>query len=250
MPGVSINVGWYRRSFSNILTRGGNYRRQVFVNRERDIQNDYRGIDVVSPFNGEVFTVYDLKDPAELAFEDNFYTNAPESRRVYNGYEASLNARLPGGGTLITSVTTQAHAHPGVRPGRRPERIAVLRSVQSAVALRPRRLQERFQGRRLLAAAVRHADKRGLQQRGRQACRRRPAGGRAPAHLLGHLAEHAVHRLSRRGVVHAGGSGDSRHGGIVHRGAVGSGRGRTKPPAPEHAQPQLPEDRPGPATWS
>ena len=107
MPGVSINVGWYRRSFSNILTRGGNYRRQVFVNRERDIQNDYRGIDVVSPFNGEVFTVYDLKDPAELAFEDNFYTNAPESRRVYNGYEASLNARLPGGGTLITSVTTQ-----------------------------------------------------------------------------------------------------------------------------------------------
>ena len=62
----------------------------------------------MSPYNGEVFSVYDIKDPAELALVDNFYTNAPESKRVYNGStRPSLNARLPSGGTVITSITTQ-----------------------------------------------------------------------------------------------------------------------------------------------
>ena len=97
MPGVSLSGGWYHRSF---------YNPQLIYNRERTA-SDYRPIGVVSPLNGESFTVYDLKSASELSLVDNLVTNVVDHRRVYNGFEVALNARLPGGGTMITSDTFQ-----------------------------------------------------------------------------------------------------------------------------------------------
>ena len=95
---VSVNVGWYRRAFHNFYTDD---------NLLRDF-NHYRPIDIVSPHNGEVITAWDLKDSASLRDVDVLVTNATEGRaQVYNGFELSLNARLPGGGTFIGSTTTQ-----------------------------------------------------------------------------------------------------------------------------------------------
>ena len=96
--GVSVSAGWYRRSYHRFTTDD---------NLFRDA-SDYRGVEVVSPYNGEVFTAFDLKDPAELALVDTFVTNATEGRReAYNGFEFSLQGRLPNGAVILTSVTTQ-----------------------------------------------------------------------------------------------------------------------------------------------
>ena len=95
---VSVNVGWYHRAFHNFYTDD---------NLLRDF-NHYRPVDIVSPHNGEVITAWDLKDSASLRDVDVLVTNATEGRaQVYNGFELSLNARLPGGGTFIGSTTTQ-----------------------------------------------------------------------------------------------------------------------------------------------
>jgi hypothetical protein len=108
MQNVSLSVGWYRRSFYNVLFTdvAGDYEAMVTHNLARTF-DDYRPIQVVSPYNGEVFTVYDLKSASKLALVDNFVTNAPDHRRVYNGFEFALNSRLPRGGQVITSLTTQ-----------------------------------------------------------------------------------------------------------------------------------------------
>jgi hypothetical protein len=63
----------------------------------------------VSPYNGEVFTVYDLNDASELSRVDTVVTNAPKDshREVYDGFEFSANGRLPNGGFVVTSWTMQ-----------------------------------------------------------------------------------------------------------------------------------------------
>jgi hypothetical protein len=62
----------------------------------------------VSPYNGEIITVYNLKSASELTLVDRVVTNAPDTRsEVYNGFELSAQARLPGGGQFIASSTTQ-----------------------------------------------------------------------------------------------------------------------------------------------
>ena len=95
---VSVSAGWYHRAFHNFYTDD---------NLLRDF-NHYRPVDIVSPLNGEVIPAWDLKDSASLRDVDVLVTNATEGRaQVYNGFELSLNARLPGGGTFIGSTTTQ-----------------------------------------------------------------------------------------------------------------------------------------------
>ena len=104
--GVSASVGFYRRSFHNIITNDKGY--EGLYSRDRSLSlSDWRTVSVVSPMNGEVFDVYDIKNIASLGDVDNLITNPSGHRRVYTGIEYSLNARLPGGGNVITSLTTQ-----------------------------------------------------------------------------------------------------------------------------------------------
>ena len=98
LTNVSINVGWYHRTFDNFYSDDNLLRSFA----------DYRPVDIVSPYNGEVITAYDLISSTSLQNVDTMVTNATAGRaKVYNGYEVSLTARLPGGGTFIGSSTTQ-----------------------------------------------------------------------------------------------------------------------------------------------
>jgi hypothetical protein len=94
---VAVTAGWYRRSFHNAY---------VDQSTQRGF-DDYVPVDVVSPYNGEVFTVYNLKSAALLPLVDAVVTNSTDNRQVYTGYELSMQGRLPGGGVLLGSMTTQ-----------------------------------------------------------------------------------------------------------------------------------------------
>ena len=95
---MSLNLGYYRRQFYN----------QYSDNNVLRGPGDFRPIEVVNPYNGEVFTAYDLISSSSLALVDTLVTNAGSDRsEIYNGFEVALEARLPGGGTIISSSTTQ-----------------------------------------------------------------------------------------------------------------------------------------------
>jgi hypothetical protein len=96
-PNVSVTAGWYRRTFHN---------RYINDNLERDF-SDYVPVEVVSPYNGEVFTVYNLRSAAELSLVDTLITNSELNREIYTGIEVGIEARLPRGGTVLMSTTTQ-----------------------------------------------------------------------------------------------------------------------------------------------
>ncbi len=98
MDGVSINLGYFRRQFYD----------QYSTRNVLRSPSDYRSVSVVSPLNGEEFTAFDLIDSSSISLVDNLVTNATAGRsETYNGFEVSLQARLPGGGTIISSSTTQ-----------------------------------------------------------------------------------------------------------------------------------------------
>jgi hypothetical protein len=95
---VSLSAGWYHRAFRNF---------PVNDNQLRSF-DDYTPVDIVSPYNGEVITVYNLKSSGLLSQVDTLVTNAPGERsEVYNGFELSAHARLAGGGQILASTTTQ-----------------------------------------------------------------------------------------------------------------------------------------------
>jgi len=108
LRGVSVSAGWYRRSFHNIAIGGVRYLNfntlGYNVNWSFD---DYVPVQVVSPYNGEVFTAYNLKSAALLPQVDTLITNSKTNRQVYHGFEFALEGRLPGRGVVLTSLTTQ-----------------------------------------------------------------------------------------------------------------------------------------------
>jgi hypothetical protein len=117
-PRVSVAAGWYRRSFHNMVLRcspappvgagkGSGYDGlRCSENLERDF-NDYVPVQIVSPYNGEIITAYNLRNVSELSRVDNVVTNAKGDKQIYNGFEFGLEARLPGGGTMLGSTNTQ-----------------------------------------------------------------------------------------------------------------------------------------------
>ena len=98
--GVSVTAAYYRRQFYDLaLTRN------VAIDPDRD----WVPFSIVSPLDGEVITQYNL-DPSKLGVVDNVSTFSTENSRVYNGFEFSVNARIPGGGFAFGSVTTDRTA--------------------------------------------------------------------------------------------------------------------------------------------
>ena len=95
-PGIAVNASWFRRAYQN---------KRVTDNLERDF-SDYRAVEVVSPFNGELMTVYDLVNAAELSKVNEVIRNASFTE-VYNGFEWGADVRIPGGGRLFANMGTQ-----------------------------------------------------------------------------------------------------------------------------------------------
>ena len=109
-PRVSVAAGWYRRSFYNMMLRcsaGQGYDGlRCSDNLERDF-SDFVPVEIVSPYNGEVITAYNLREVSELSRVDNVLKNAEGNSEIYNGFEFSAEARLPGGGTMLGSMNFQ-----------------------------------------------------------------------------------------------------------------------------------------------
>jgi hypothetical protein len=107
LPSVSVTAGYYRRHFNDLyLTRN------LLIDPDRD----YTPFTITAPSDarlpnggGEVITRYNL-NPNKLGAVDNLRTWSETNTRVYDGFEVSLNARLPNGGFVFGSATTQRTA--------------------------------------------------------------------------------------------------------------------------------------------
>lgn len=109
---MSVAAGWYRRSFHNVLLRcrpgsGSGYDLTRCSDNLLWRADSYVPVQIVSPLNGEIITAYNLRNVGLLSQVDNVVRNANGNREIYNGFEYSLEARLPGGGALLGSVITQ-----------------------------------------------------------------------------------------------------------------------------------------------
>ena len=94
---LSLAAGWYRLSAHN---------QYVDQNPVRGF-NDYVPVQVVSPYNGEIITVYNLRSATLLPLVDAVVTNSKSNRQIYNGFEFSAQARLPGGAMVLASSSTE-----------------------------------------------------------------------------------------------------------------------------------------------
>jgi hypothetical protein len=91
LPRVSLSANWYRRTF---------HRLRVTDNVLRTM-SDYIPFNVFNPMTGEPFQIFDVS-PAAVRNVDNLDRNAGDERKhVYTGYDLTLQARLPRGGTLF-----------------------------------------------------------------------------------------------------------------------------------------------------
>ncbi len=96
-PRVSVSANWYRRTF---------HRLRVTDNTLRTM-SDYIPFDIFNPMTGEPMRIFDVS-PAAVSRVDNFDTNAGDERKhVYTGFDLTLQARLPGGGTLFGGYVTE-----------------------------------------------------------------------------------------------------------------------------------------------
>ena len=97
LPRVSLSANWYRRTF---------HRLRVTDNLARTM-SDYIPFDIFNPMTGQPMRIFDVS-PAAVRNIDNFDTNAGDERKhVYTGFDLTLQARLPGGGTLFGGYVTE-----------------------------------------------------------------------------------------------------------------------------------------------
>ena len=94
---IAINGAWFRRSYQN---------KRVVDDLARNF-DDYRAVPVVSPFNGELMTVYDVTSTAVLSRAVNQVIRNSSFTEVYNGFEFGADVRLPNGGRLFANTGTQ-----------------------------------------------------------------------------------------------------------------------------------------------
>ena len=97
MPRVSVSGAWFRRSYQN---------KRVTDDLARNF-DDYRAVQVVSPFNDELMTVYDVRSTAVLSRAVDQVIRNASFTEVYNGFEFGADVRLPNGGRLFANTGTQ-----------------------------------------------------------------------------------------------------------------------------------------------
>ena len=123
LPRVSLNIGWYRRVFGDIEARSN----RAIVSCDPTIALDGERCGSWIPFtinfddpDGHVsrlralgqnidlpsgsFLAYDL-DPAFRGQIENYDVTSDINRTYYNGFEVSINARLPNGGSIFGGWT-------------------------------------------------------------------------------------------------------------------------------------------------
>jgi hypothetical protein len=103
-PKVSVTAGYYRRHFQNLY---------FTTNTLVDPDADYTPFTITIPRNdhlpdggGQVITMYNL-NPNKLAAVNSVRTWSTQNSRVYNGFEVSGTARLPGGGFFFGGITME-----------------------------------------------------------------------------------------------------------------------------------------------
>ena len=88
--------GYYRRDYRNLL----------YTDNLRTTHDDYTLIEIPDPRgNGQTLPIYNL-NPAKLGQVSNYDTNSAENRRVYNGFDISLNVRFGQGGSLLAGFSS------------------------------------------------------------------------------------------------------------------------------------------------
>ena len=94
---MSVGAAWFRRDFHNYVTTD-------YVDRT---PADYTPVTVVSPMNGEVFTVYNL-DRSKVSLTNRVDRIADGDTRAnyYRGVEFNFRLRLPGQGTFFGGTST------------------------------------------------------------------------------------------------------------------------------------------------
>jgi hypothetical protein len=96
IPRVSVNAQWYHRVFHNLTVTDYTFRSP----------SDYSAVNVVSPLDGEVITVYNISAAALTRVERVDFASS-KRQQVYDGYELGFATRLPGGAQLFGGTTTQ-----------------------------------------------------------------------------------------------------------------------------------------------
>jgi hypothetical protein len=92
--GTSVTLGYFRRD----------YHRLIWSENVAAGPQDYMPVNITNPVDGSPLTVYNL-NPAKLGAIDIVDRNSKTNSRVYNGIEATFNARL-GLGTLFGGVNS------------------------------------------------------------------------------------------------------------------------------------------------
>jgi len=92
--GVSATFGYFRRDYHRLF-----YSQNMAIGPQ-----DYTPISITNPIDGSPLTIYNL-NPAKLGAIDIVDRNSSTNSRVYNGFEATFNARLRGA-TLFGGFNT------------------------------------------------------------------------------------------------------------------------------------------------
>jgi hypothetical protein len=92
-PGFALNAGYYYTRFYNL--RQTNNMLRTFA--------DYTPVDVVSPLDGEVITIYNVSAAAQSRVA-NLQSSSDSARRWNTSFEAGFNARLPGGAAMFGGI--------------------------------------------------------------------------------------------------------------------------------------------------
>ena len=98
MPRVSVNAQRYHRVLHNLTVTDYSFR----------TPSDYSALNVVSPLDGEVITVYNISAPALTRVERVDFASSSR-QQIYDGYELGFATRLPGGAQLFGGTTATQH---------------------------------------------------------------------------------------------------------------------------------------------
>ncbi|HUR32553.1 MAG TPA: TonB-dependent receptor [Vicinamibacterales bacterium] len=96
VPGVAVNAGYYYTRFYNL--RQTNNLLQTF--------NDYAPVQIASPLDGSVITVYNVSAAKQSAVL-NLQTSSDTARMANNSFEVGFSSRLKGGASMFGGVTTE-----------------------------------------------------------------------------------------------------------------------------------------------
>ena len=93
MPGLAANVGYFRRSYVNLL----------WTDNTLVEKTDYTPFTITSPVDGRPITLYNLK-PEKRGQVNNFQKIAEDDEQVFDGIDITVTGRYARGGTINGGV--------------------------------------------------------------------------------------------------------------------------------------------------